>query len=67
MKSSGNGNDTSVRVENISPFGIWLFVNEKEYFLNYKAYPYFVDQTLKAIQNVTLLQRLSPSLAGYGC
>jgi len=55
MKSSGNGKDTLVRVENISGFGIWLFINEKEYFLSYKAYPFFVDQTIKSIQNVKLL------------
>ena len=45
----------SVNIENITPFGIWLFVKEKEYFLNYKDFPYFKDQTLKSIQNVQLL------------
>lgn len=47
--------DVSVSVENITPFGIWLFVKDKEYFLSYKDYPYFKDQTLKSIQNVKLL------------
>ena len=45
----------SVSVENITPFGIWLYVKEKEYFLNYNDYPYFKNQTLKSIQNVQLL------------
>ena len=49
------GKNTSVSVENITPFGIWLFVNGREYFLNYRDYPYFRDQTLKSIQNVQLL------------
>ena len=44
----------SVSVENITPFGIWLFVKENEYFLSYKDYPYFKDQILSAIQNVEL-------------
>ena len=44
----------SVSVENITPFGIWLYVKGREYFLNYRDYPYFRDQTLRAIQNVTL-------------
>ena len=44
----------SVSIENITPFGIWLFVREKEYFLSYKDYPYFKDQTLNSIQNVEL-------------
>lgn len=46
---------TLVSVENITPFGIWIFVKEKEYFLSYKDYPYFKDQTLSSIQNVQLL------------
>jgi len=45
----------SVSVENITPFGIWLFVKGKEYFLSYEDYPYFKDQTLSSIQNVQLL------------
>jgi len=55
MKSLKRGKDISVGVENITPFGIWLFVKEKEYFLNYKDFPYFKDQTLNSIQNVQLL------------
>ena len=46
---------TLASVENITPFGIWLFIKEKEYFLSYKDYPYFKDQTLNSIQNVQLL------------
>jgi hypothetical protein len=49
------GKDISVSVENITPFGIWLYVKEKEYFLSYKDYPYFKDQILGSIQNVQLL------------
>jgi hypothetical protein len=55
MKSSGRGNAISISVENITPFGIWLFAKGKEYFLSYEDYPYFKDQTLSAIQNVQLL------------
>ena len=55
MKSSKHGKNILVSVENITPFGIWLFVKGKEYFLSYKDYPYFKDQTLKSIQNVQLL------------
>ncbi|HNR14910.1 MAG TPA: DUF2442 domain-containing protein [Thermodesulfobacteriota bacterium] len=55
MKSSRRGKAISVSVENITPFGIWLFVKGKEYFLNYSDYPYFRDQVLGAIQDVQLL------------
>src|SRR4030043_764778 len=46
---------TLVSVENITPLGIWLYVKEKEYFLSYKDYSYFKNQTLSSIQNVQLL------------
>lgn len=55
MKSLKRGKAISASVENITPFGIWLFVREKEYFLNYEDYPYFEEQTLSSIQNVQLL------------
>ena len=55
MKSSKHGENTLVSVENITPLGIWLFVKDKEYFLSYKDYPCFRDQTLKSIQAVRLL------------
>lgn len=55
MKSLNIGKSISASVENITPFGIWLFVKEKEYFLNYEDYPYFKDQTLESIQHVQLL------------
>lgn len=55
MRLLKNGRNISLRVENISPFGIWMLVRSREYFLNYRDYPYFKDQTVKSIQNVKLL------------
>ena len=55
MKSLKAGKDISVSVENITPFGIWIYVQEKEYFLNYKEYPYFKEHTVSSIHNVQLL------------
>ena len=55
MKSLKRGKNISVNVENITSLGLWLFVNGHEYFLSYLDYPYFKDQTLKAIQNVELV------------
>ena len=55
MKSSRHGETILVSVENITPFGIWLFVKGREFFLTYKDYPYFRDQALKSIQDVQLL------------
>jgi len=55
MKLSKRGTNISASVENITPLGIWIFIKEREYFLSYKAFPYFKDQTIRAIQNVQLL------------
>jgi hypothetical protein len=55
MKLSRRGKATSISVENITPVGIWLLVQGREYFLTYEEYPYFRDQTLRSIQNVQLL------------
>jgi hypothetical protein len=55
MKSVRRGSATSVSVENITPFGIWLLVQGKEYFLSYADYPYFQDQVLSSIQDVQLV------------
>ena len=49
------GKGISVSIENITPFGIWIYVLEREYFLSYKDYPYFKEQTISSIQNVQLL------------
>jgi uncharacterized protein YegP (UPF0339 family) len=55
MKSPKLGESTLVSIENITPFGIWLYVKDKEYFLSYRDYPYFKDQTIGSILNVQLL------------
>ncbi|MBN1224303.1 MAG: DUF2442 domain-containing protein [Candidatus Aminicenantes bacterium] len=55
MKSRNPGKVISISVENITPFGIWIFVKEKEYFLSFEDFPYFKGQTLNSIQNVQLL------------
>ena len=55
MRSEKRGKNISASVENITPFGIWLFVKDKEYFLSYRDYPYFKDLPLHAIQKVQLL------------
>lgn len=56
MKLLKNGRDTSVvSIENITPFGIWINLKAKEYFLKYKDYPYLANRPIKSIQNVKLL------------
>lgn len=50
-----SGKNISVSVENITPFGIWLYVKGKEYFLDYDHYPFFENENVKSIHNVQLL------------
>lgn len=41
---------------NLTPNGLWLLIGEKEYFLSYKDYPWFMDATISEIYNVRLLR-----------
>ncbi|MBE9568850.1 MAG: DUF2442 domain-containing protein [Proteobacteria bacterium] len=53
MSSLAHGNNTlTVEITNISAHGIWLLVREKELFLPYKDFPWFKNQTVKAILNI---------------
>ncbi len=36
-------------------FGIWIFIDEQEYFLPYDKFPWFADATVKQIFNVRRL------------
>ena len=44
---------TKTEVTNISPFGIWILTNDKEYFISYKDYPVFEKASIKQIAAVT--------------
>lgn len=55
MKSKRRGKNISeTEVVHISPLGVWLDVQGKEYFLPYKQFPWFRDATVKQIHKVTL-------------
>nr|CAP48430.1 putative integron gene cassette protein [uncultured bacterium] len=59
MKSLELGKNTSqAEVQDISKFGIWLFVKGKEYFLPFKAYPWFKNARISQVQNVKLLHNV---------
>jgi hypothetical protein len=53
MKLSQRGESTlAAEVTNISGFGIWLLVRDREYFLPYDNFPWFLEQPVRAILNV---------------
>ena len=56
MRSSAPGkNISAAEVQGISRSGLWIFVQEKEYFLPYKEYPWFQDAKLSEIYKLELL------------
>jgi Protein of unknown function (DUF2442) len=48
---------SEVEVTQISKFGIWLLLHEKEHFLSFDNFPWFKDAAVSAIQNVELLNQ----------
>lgn len=56
MKSKEPGKGiSSVEVSNISPNGVWLLVEDCEYCLSYKDFPWFKKASIQQVQNVRLL------------
>ena len=59
MKSPKRGKATlPAEVTHVSPNGIWMIVDETEYFLPYDTYPWFRSATIHQVMNVA---RPSPS------
>jgi hypothetical protein len=57
MTSSSLGASTlQPEVANIDRFGIWLLVDDREYFLPYVKFPWFQAARVEEILNVQLLQ-----------
>ena len=53
-KSKSLGKNTSPVEINLTQYGMWLNVNEKEFFLSYKDYPFFMQATINDIYLVEL-------------
>ncbi len=57
MKSKIAGESTSqVEVLNISKYGLWLLVNQNEYFLPFSTFPWFKNANISSVLNVKLPQ-----------
>jgi len=56
MKSKLSGKGTSeVEVTQISISGIWLLIDDKEFFLSFEKFPRFRNATVGSIHNVQLV------------
>src|SRR6266542_2105579 len=55
MKSAALGRSISAaEVTNVSPHGFWLFIGERELFVPFKAFPWFLEASVRQISNVQL-------------
>src|SRR3990167_7110252 len=55
MTSARHGQSTSpVEVTNVSPHGFWLLVEQREYFVPFKDFPWFHDATIAELTRVEL-------------
>ena len=58
MSSQRNGIVTlGVEIVQITPFGIWIDINGKEYYLDYNQYPWFRKAVVEDIWNVEVDQQ----------
>lgn len=58
MKSEMHGVGTSVvEVTNISKYGFWLLLDERERFLPFEQFPWFEKAPVSAILNVEMLTK----------
>jgi Protein of unknown function (DUF2442) len=56
MKSGAAGNNILVEVEilNVSPFGIWILVQGREFLMKFEQFPWFKNATLQQIFDVEM-------------
>jgi len=56
MKSLKNGkNILKAEITNISERGLWILLEEKEYFLPFEKYPWFKNAKISSITNLQIL------------
>ncbi len=60
MNAKRNGKSSSQsksrpEILNISPFGMWVLMNKKEYFIDYSRYPWFKEANMREIGNVNII------------
>lgn len=56
MKSAATGTSISgIEILNVSPYGFWLLVGDREHFLDFDLFPWFRRATIEQICDVELL------------
>lgn len=54
-KLGKNISKTKVEILNLDPFGLWILVGNKEYFLDHEKYPWFLDARIGDLFKVSLI------------
>jgi len=49
---AGKNISSKAEVQNISDQGIWIFVHDKEFFLSFTEFPWFLKATIEQIYNL---------------
>lgn len=52
LKKPGKSTSAKAEIQNISNHGIWLLVNEKEFFMPFDEFPWFLKATIEQIYNL---------------
>lgn len=53
-KKLGKSISAKAEIQNISNHGIWVLVNDQEFYLPFEEFPWFLKATLKEIYNLQL-------------
>lgn len=51
-KKSGKNISVKAEIQNISNHGIWVLVNDQEFFLPFEKFPWFLKATIQQIYNL---------------
>lgn len=52
LKKPGKSTSKIAEIQNISHEGIWILVNEQEFFMSFKEFPWFLKATIAQIYNL---------------
>jgi hypothetical protein len=52
LKKLGKSTSTKAEIQNISNHGIWILVNDQEFFMPFEEFPWFLKATVKQIYNL---------------
>ncbi len=53
-KKPGKNISANAEIQNISSHGIWILVNDQEFFMPFEEFPWFLKATIKEIYNLQL-------------